>query len=52
MMANEVDLDIPWYDEVAGCIVDLIDSKDGKLRNKWFKLPRSDGWNSTPYLFP
>jgi hypothetical protein len=49
MMASEVVLDIPWYDEVAGCSVDLIDSKDCKLRKKWFKLPRSDGWNSTPY---
>jgi hypothetical protein len=49
MTASEVDLDIPWYDEVAGCIVDLIDSIDCKLRNKWLKLPRSDCWNSTPY---
>jgi hypothetical protein len=52
MMAYEVGLDIPWYDEVAGCIVDLIDSKDCELRNKWFKLPWPDDWNSTPYLFP
>jgi hypothetical protein len=52
MRAYKVGLDIPWYDEVAGCIVDLIDSKDCELRNKWLKPPWPDGWNSTPYLFP
>jgi hypothetical protein len=51
IIATEAGRQIKWYDAVAKCMINFLDSKDCKLRNQWFKIDYYEEWEF-PYFFP